>query len=85
MHRIVQPPEVHVLGHQGEYFHIKVTWRVLETIKEDPAAAVPLYRDIGSHGLVLKMRAEDLPMHLPSTQLLHFDVGHAWSAENEET
>jgi len=80
MTKLIEEPTLQPLGHQGEYYFLKITWPVRE-LTGDPTGLAPRATPIGRHGLVLKMRAEDLPMLPCDGPVLHFDIGYAWKEQ----
>ena len=65
---IITEPVVQMLGMQGEHFLIKVKFVI---IAEDNTIR-------SYYGLILKMKAEDLPTHSEGCETVQFDVGRAW-------
>jgi hypothetical protein len=72
MSEIIVEPVLQSLGMQGEHFFIKVKFPIVSEKAEV----------IGFRGLVLKMKAEDLPAHTEEAETVRFDVGKAWEGYN---
>ena len=74
-------PFIQILGFQGEEFLIRIAFPVREEFnmkEEDGATWQPSEGpEIGKRGIILKFKAEDLPMHPLGGNLLHFDLGPA--------
>ena len=73
----VTGPVVQHLGFQGDHYHLKVVFPVDRIEDTDPN-----YHDVeqaktpvGMRAIILKFRAEDLPMHTVHGEILHCDIG----------
>lgn len=73
---LVDSPIIQNLGMQGEHLHVKVTFPVYGVDTDPlPALAEQLKKVAAVRTVILKMRAEDLPLLCQSDPALHFDVG----------
>ena len=73
MTEIICQPTIQDLGMQGEYLHIKVTFPIRSLSPHEGGGAFATHA--GFYGVILKMRAEDLPKHPTVGETLHYDVG----------
>ena len=74
----IGPPVIQPLGFQGEEFLLKVTFPIREVVPqtEDTDDFTPSYwaEPVVKRGIILKFKAEDLPLHRYDATLLRFDL-----------
>ena len=76
---IVEEPRVQNLGMQGEHLLVKIVFPIVDVESGDinNLALQAVQRAVGSHAVILKMRAEDLPTCAAHCETVHFNIGRA--------